>query len=111
MRDLPFFWNIPYLRWHLFFTLIPTIIIWTFSWKYLLRYKKTLLVIAILGFAMGFVGDTIAATVLKIWYWNSSLNLGISFFHIPIGEYTFFLLIPQELACILLLLRKHLKNG
>jgi len=99
----------PYLKWHIIFVLIPSIVIWMWYWKYLIKYKKTLLWITGLSIIWGFIFDLVASPILKLWFFNNSLN--IYFAGLPLEEYMFLFFVPQELAIIFLLLRRKFKNA
>jgi lycopene cyclase domain-containing protein len=98
--------NYPYLRWHLVFVIIPSIILWVFYWRYLVKYKKTILAITALSFIWGLIFNLVASTTLHVWYYQNTI--GISFLGLPLEEYIFLLLVPQELCAILLLCYKKL---
>ena len=96
----------PYLLWHLIFVFGVSLVVWSSSWRYLLQYKKTILYIAVLSFLWGLIFNLVASAVLKLWFYNNTL--GIFFFGLPLEEYLFLLLVPQELVCILLLIRRKI---
>ena len=103
------FWNFPYIRWHIIFVILPSIIIWTLYWRYLIKYKQTIIWIAVLSFIWGIIFDWVASPILKLWFFDN--NLGVYFLGLPIEEYLFLIFVPQELTAILLLIRKNLKHG
>lgn len=98
--------NLPYLRWHIVFVIIPSIILWAVYWRYLIKYKKTILAITLLSFFWGSIFNLVASTVLHVWFYRNTL--GIFIFGLPLEEYMFLLLVPQELSAILLLGYKKL---
>lgn len=106
MSFLEYFMGLPYMRWNIIFVFVPSIIIWFFYWKYLLKYKKTILYVTVGSFVWGLLFDLVASPILNVWHFNSMQNLGISFLGLPLEEYLFILIVPQELTAIVLILRK-----
>ena len=101
-------WGLNYIRWHIMFTILPTIFLWGVWGTYFLKYKKTIVVISALCLFWGFVFDIVAGPLLHVWYWPEAGKLGIWWWHLPLEEYLFLLIVPQELTCIFLLLRRVL---
>lgn len=101
--------NYPYLLWHSIFVFMPSIVIWILQWRYLIKYKHTIIWISVLSFLWGIVFDWVASPMLGLWFFNHNLN--IYFLGLPLEEYLFLLFVPQELAIILLLIRKVIRNG
>jgi hypothetical protein len=100
--------TLPYIRWLIIFVIIPSATIWLFYWRYLINYKKTIICITLLSFCWGLGFDLVASPVIHVWDFNN--NLGVTFLELPLEEYIFLLLVPQELAVILLLLRKEIRK-
>ena len=96
------------MRWHILFTLIPSILLWTFFGKYLLRYKKTILFITLGSFLWAIPVDVLATPILKIYFFNPTKDLGIHWLGLPLEEYLFILLIPQVITAIALLIRRRM---
>ncbi len=100
-------WNgLPYLRWHLIFVITPSIILWALWWRYLIKFKKIILEIATLSFIWGLIFNLVASTALHVWYYDNTI--GSFFLGLPLEEYIFLLLVPQELCVILLLCYKKM---
>ena len=99
--------SFPYVRWHIIFIILPSIVFWLWQGKYLLRYKKTYLYATILALLYGIPADIFASPILKLWYFQSQYHLGNFYFNLPLGEYVFILLAPQLLVSILLVVRKY----
>jgi len=74
--------------------------------KYLLSYKKTFLLITLGAFLWGFPLDFLSVPTSHIYDFHPTHNLGISFLGLPLEEYLFFLLVPQEAVAVTLLIRK-----
>lgn len=98
----------PYFRWHLFFVIVPSLALWLWRWRYLLKYKKTIAIIAAGALVWGFVFDIVASPVLGLWFFSHNSN--IYWLGLPLEEYLFLLFVPQLMAVIFLLLRKEI-NG
>jgi len=98
--------NLPYLRWHLIFVITPSIILWALYWRYLVKYKKTILAITVLSFVWGLLFNLVASTALHLWFYRNTM--GIFFLGLPFEEYVFLLFVPQELCVILLLCYKKI---
>lgn len=98
-------WDYPYVRWHIIFVFIPSILIWLCYWRYLVQYKQTIVWITILAFLWGLVFDLVASSYLRLWFFNNNLN--IYFFGLPLEEFLFLIFVPQELVSILLIIRKY----
>ncbi len=101
-------WNLTYIRWHILFTFLPTIVLWAIWGRYFLKYKKTILVISVLCIIWGFLFDITASPILHVWYFPTAGKIGIWLWKLPLEEYLFLLLVPQELTCIFLLMRRVL---
>lgn len=108
MQAVVYLWGLPYMRWHLLLVIIPSIILWGIWGKYLLRYKKTFFLITLGAFAWGFPLDILSVPVSHIYGFNPVHNVGISFLGLPLEEYLFFLLVPQEAIAVTLLVRRKL---
>lgn len=106
---MSWFLQYPYVRWHIVFVLIPSIVLWVLYWPFLIRYKKTIVWITCLSFLWGFMFDLVASPLTGLWFFSHNLN--IYFFGLPLEEYLFLLFVPQELVAILLLLRKSIRHG
>lgn len=108
MNFIEFIWNFPYIRWHICFILLPSIVIWLFYWRYLIRYKKTILFITLIGFPGALFAEILGSTILRIWYYNPAQHLGPFILGLPLGEYIFMLFFPQFFVSLLLIVRKEL---
>lgn len=108
MSFLTYIWSLPYARWHILLTIIPSMIIWTVWGKYLLRYKRTFIILTIGAFLWGLPLDVLSVPVFHVYGFDPVHNTGISFLGLPLGEYLFFLLVPQEAIAVTLLIRKYL---
>lgn len=96
------------MRWHILFTIIPSILLWSIWGEYFLRYKKTFLFVTLGAFLWGLPLDLLNVPLLHVYYFNPVHNLGIRFLGLPLEEYLFFLLIPQETVAMILLLRRRI---
>lgn len=113
MIFLEFFWyvwSLPYARWHIFLTIIPSIIIWSVWGKYLWQYKRTFIILTIGAFIWGFPLDILSVPVFHVYGFDQVHNTGISFLGLPLGEYLFFLLVPQEAIAVTLLIRRFVRG-
>jgi len=99
------FLDYPYLRWHIIFVIVPSLIIWLWQGHYLKRYKRTFLIICLASLVWGFIFDLVASSVLKLWFFNDNFNVYL--FGLPLEEYMFLLFVPQLMASIFLLIKKH----
>ncbi len=100
--------NYPYVRWHLIFTIIPTLLSWLFWGKYLLRYKKTILLIAFCGVVYGTAWDIIGSVIFHLWFYDGTKHIGFPLAGLPWGEYLYMFLIPQEFTIMILIARKYI---
>jgi len=98
----------PYINWHIFFVIIPTILLWLFQGKYLWKYKKTILYATVVALVYGIPADLLASSYLKLWYSRPDTTFGGFYFGLPLGEYFYILFAPQLAVGITLLLRKKL---
>jgi hypothetical protein len=103
---MEWFFNYPYLRWHIIFVFLPSILLWAFNWRYLIRYRRTIIAISSASLLWGWVFDFIASPVLKLWFYNHNFNQ--YFLGLPLEEYLFLLFVPQGLAVTFILIRKKL---
>jgi lycopene cyclase domain-containing protein len=101
-----FLWSLPYARWHIVLTIIPSLILWGVWGRYLWHYKRTFLLITLGAFVWGLPLDLLSVPVFHVYGFNPIHNTGISFLGLPLGEYLFFLLVPQEAIAVTLLVRK-----
>lgn len=99
-------WGLPYIRWHILFIFLPSLVMWLVWGKYFLKYKQTILFISFFSFIAGAAFDLLASPVLKVWYFDRVDTLHIWFWGLPLEEYLFLLLFPQEIAILFLLFRK-----
>jgi hypothetical protein len=101
-------WQFPYVRWHFFFTFLPSLVVWSIWGQYLLKYKKTLLYVTVLALLYGIPADIFASPVLNIWVFGSHPHVGPFIAGLPLGEYIFILFTPQLIVSVLLLVRRKL---
>lgn len=106
MHLLQYFWNFPYIRWHIVFVFIPSLVLWFFNWKYFLQYKKTFIFVTLFIVILGLPADIFASVFLQLWYYIPSQHFGNFILGLPLGEYVFLLFFPQEFVALILLLRK-----
>ncbi|MBI3379960.1 lycopene cyclase domain-containing protein [Candidatus Gottesmanbacteria bacterium] len=101
-----------YLIWLFIFVWIPTIVLWTFKFPLLWRYKKTLLYAMIFAVVFSFPWDVIAIH-LRIWYFPNGKNLGIKIFEVPLEELLFMMTVTLLIGSITILLKykKDYKRG
>lgn len=97
-----------YLQWFFMFAWVPTIIVWLFYWRFLIRYKKTF-TICIIGSILFALPWDYWATHFWLWRFSPDHTLGIEFLGIPLEEYVFFTSFTVLYASIALVLRKELK--
>lgn len=109
MHIFLYLWSFPYLRWLLFFALLPSIFLWGLQGKYLILYKKTILIIFLLSFFSGIATEIIAVDILHLWYYSPLFHHGFFFLGLPLEEYLFLIFFPQMLTCVLLLVRKGMQ--
>lgn len=102
-------WDHPYLRWHILFVIIPSLVIWIINWRFLIKYKQTFLWITVFSFIWGFIFDLVASPILNLWFFDNSLY--IYYLGLPLEEYLFLLFVPQGLTAIMLLIRKRIKHA
>lgn len=100
-----YLWQFPYVRWHVFFTFLPTLLVWSFFWKYLLQYKKTLIYATVLALMYGIPADLLASPGLHLWVFNTYMHFGQRIAGLPLGEYVFILCTPQLIVSLLLIIR------
>ncbi len=105
------FFDLPYVRWHILFVFIPSVLIWLFNYKYLLKFKRTFIFITVFSFIWGLLFDLRASVQYNLWFFNKTHNLGIWFLGLPIEEYIFLLFVPQGITAIFLLMRKAINRG
>ena len=98
----------PYLNWHIFFVIIPSILLWLWKGKYLWKYKKTILYATIISLVYGIPADLLASSYLKLWYSTPSTTFGGYYVGLPLGEYFYILFAPQLVVGITLLFRQTL---
>jgi lycopene cyclase domain-containing protein len=98
-----------YLKWFLIFCWTPTIIIWLFYWRYLIRYKKVFL-ICILGSILFATPWDYWATHSWLWHFSPEHTLGINLLGLPVEEYVFFITETLLYASLALALRSHFKS-
>lgn len=79
---------------------------WVFNWRYLIKYKKTLVLITIASFVWGLIFDIVASSVLQLWFYNDNLN--IYFLGLPLEEYIFLIFVPPGLVSLFLLVRRRI---
>jgi lycopene cyclase domain-containing protein len=101
--------NLPYLKWLIIFVFIPSLIMWVFYWKFLIKYKKTIIFITVLAVSWGLVFDIIGSVKWGVWYYTK--NLGIYFLGLPLEEYLILFFLPQQITAVLLLIRKGIHNA
>lgn len=105
-----YLWQFPYVRWHIFFTFLPVIILWSVWGSYLQYYKKTFLYAVCASLLYGIPADLIAVDVLHIWGYEHTKHFGPFFLGLPIGEYIFIAGFPLFAVSLILVLRKYLYN-
>ena len=96
----------PYIRWHIFVVLIPSIILWILYGKYFWKHKSIFLIITILSFIWGYKFDQTASVQKHLWFFDH--NLGIYFYSLPLEEYLFLIFVPQEVVAIHLIIWRKL---
>lgn len=101
-------WSYPYFRWHFLFTILPTILLWLFWSNYLLKYKKTILLMAFCGFLYGIIWDFLGSVLFHLWFYDGTKHIGLPLAGLPWGEYIYMLLIPQEFTALILIARKYI---
>jgi lycopene cyclase domain-containing protein len=92
-----------YLKWFLFFAWFPTVIIWLFYWRILIKYKKVFLLCMIGAVLFGYPWDYFA-THVWLWRFSPDHTLGMNFLGLPVEEYIFFAseaLLYSSLALVL----------
>jgi lycopene cyclase domain-containing protein len=108
MNILFYLWNLPYMRWHLIFTVIPSIVLWTGWHSYLSKYWRVFIFVTLCCFLWGLPLDLLSVPISHIYGFHPTQNLGSNFLGLPLEEYFFLLLIPQEATAVILILRKKL---
>ena len=96
----------PYLFWLSIFVFLPSILIWAIYWNFLKKYFRLFVFITIFAFVWGIFFDIVGSSLWHIWFYTHNLNL--YFLGLPLEEYLILLFLPQELAAILLLIRKKI---
>ncbi len=100
------FSDFPYLNWLIIYCVTPSILVWILFWRKLIVYKKVFLVVTIISLVWGFALDQVASVWLKVWFFEKNLNL--YFLGIPLEEYAFILLLPQQMVAWFILLKKEI---
>ncbi|MFA7191703.1 MAG: hypothetical protein WC089_00170 [Candidatus Paceibacterota bacterium] len=96
----------PYITWLTIFVFIPSIILWVFNFKYLKKYSKVILFVAIGAFVWGFCFDIVGSVFWHTWTYHNTF--GPWLLGLPLEEYLILLTLPQELTIIVLLMRKKI---
>lgn len=58
----------PYLTWVLIFFIVPTLVVWVFFWKHLIKYKWVIAFAALISTVVG-IGWDVYAVKVNIWSW------------------------------------------
>lgn len=67
------------------------------------------IIITVLSIVWGYLFE-VRALSSGIWWFNPTKNLGINIFDIPIEEWFFLFVVPQELVAIILTIRKNFES-
>lgn len=95
----------PYLLWLIIFVFIPSILVWTIWWKYLIGYKKTFFFVTTLAVVWGLALNIICSTWLGIWYYQN--HFGVTWLGLPLEEYLMMIFLPQQAVAWFLLIKKY----
>lgn len=106
MKILNYLLLLPYIRVQLLFIIFPSIILWIFAGRYLIHYKKTFLIIAVMSFIWGLIFDLVASPFMGVWHFTSANTLNYWFLGLPLEEYMFLIIVPQEVTAFFILFRK-----
>lgn len=106
-----YLWSLPYFRWEIIFIFIPLSIVFFFFKKILFIYKKTLLRVIAYSILGVVLFDFIDLNFLHIYFFNPTVNLGISIVGVPLEEYIAAIFAPVGIAVLFLAVRRKLLYG
>lgn len=91
------------------FVWLPTLLIWVFNFRFLWRYKKTLIYVMFFATMISTLWD-IHAIQNNIWFFPRGGHLGIYIYTIPIEEFLFMATVTLMVSSITIIAKYKLSS-